>query len=132
MGIGMAGCLVKAGHAVTVWNRSTAKAQSLADSARVAATPAEAARTADAIFSMVADDTASERVWLAADGAFATASKGALAIECSTISRAHAFRLAGEASRRGLSYMDCPENGAPSATTAGKLILLVGAKAPTP
>ena len=69
MGSGMAASLAKAGHAVAVWNRSPEKAQSLAAIARVAATPAEAARSADAIFSMVADDEASERAWLAHDGA---------------------------------------------------------------
>ena len=128
MGSGMAACLAKAGHTVTVWNRSPEKAHSLAGIARVATSPAEASRTADAIFSMVADDAASERVWLAQDGAFSTARKGALAIESSTISHAHATRLAAEATKRGLGYIDCPVNGAPSAAAAGKLILLVGAK----
>src|SRR5438046_7578767 len=127
MGSGMAASLAKAGHAVTVWNRSPDKAQNLATVAKLAATPAEAARTADAIFSMVADDEASERAWLARDGAFATASKGALTIECSTISHAHVMRLAREAKTRSLIYIDSPVNGLPSMAAAGKLILLVGA-----
>jgi 3-hydroxyisobutyrate dehydrogenase len=127
MGSGMAASLAKAGHAVAVWNRSHEKARSLAAIARVAATPAEAARSADAIFSMVADDEASERAWLAHDGAFATARKGALVIECSTISHAHVMRLASEARARSLIYIDSPVNGLPSTAAAGKLILLVGA-----
>ena len=120
MGSGMAACLAKVGHTVTVWNRSPEKAHSLAGIARVATSPSEASRTADAIFSMVADDAASERVWLAQDGAFSTARKGALAIESSTISHAHATRLAAEATKRGLGYIDCPVNGAPSAAARWK------------
>ena len=127
MGSGMAASLAKAGHAVAVWNRSPEKAQSLAAIARVTATPAEAARSVDAIFSMVADDEASVRAWLAHDGAFATARKGALVIECSTISHAHVMRLASEARARGLIYIDSPVNGLPSTAAAGKLVFLVGA-----
>ena len=67
MGSGMARCLIRAGHEVKVWNRSSGKAGPLAaEGAIVAKTPAEAASEADAVFSMVADDVASERVWLGA------------------------------------------------------------------
>lgn len=129
MGSGMAGCLLKSGHDVSVWNRSIEKAGPLeATGARVSASPAEAADGADAIFSMVADDAASERAWLAEDGALATAPGGALAIECSTISHDHVGRLSRAATGRGCAYLDCPVNGPPSAAAAGKLILLVGAK----
>ena len=126
MGSGMAASLAKAGHTVTVWNRSPEKVQTLSG-VHVAATPAEAARGVEAIFAMVADDDASRRVWLAQDGAFATAGKGAIAIECSTLSHAHVMSLAQEATARSLTYIDCPVNGAPSAAASGKLILLVGA-----
>lgn len=128
MGGGMAGCLVDAGHSVSVWNRSADKAAPLAaKGARVAETPAEAAQDAEAVFSMVADDDASSRVWTAEDGAFATAADGALAIECSTISHGQAMRLAKAAAARGLTYIDCPVNGPPAAAASGELILLVGA-----
>ena len=95
MGSGMAACLIRAGHEVNVWNRSSGKAGPLAaEGAIVAKTPAEAASGADAVFSMVADDAASERVWLGDDGALGSASPKALAIECSTISHGHVARLA--------------------------------------
>ncbi len=127
MGSGMAGCLLGAGHELRVWNRSAERAEPLAaKGARIAASPAEAAAGADAVFSMVADDEASERLWLAEDGALATAS-GALAIECSTISHEHVGRLAEAAVARGCAYLDCPVNGPPSAAASGELILLVGA-----
>jgi len=129
MGSGMASCLLAAGNEVRVWNRSADKAEPLAaKGATVAASPAEAAENADAVFSMVADDTASERVWLVDDGALSTVPAGALAIECSTISHKHVARLADAAEARGCAYLDCPVNGPPSAAASGDLILLVGAK----
>ena len=128
MGSGMAGCLLAAGHELRVWNRSAERAEALvAQGARIAASPAEAAAGADAVFSMVADDAASERMWLADEGALATLEPGALAIECSTISHEHVGRLAEAAAARGCAYLDCPVNGPPSAAASGDLILLVGA-----
>lgn len=128
MGSGMAACLIDAGHDVNVWNRTAASAEPLADKgATLCRSPAEAAEGAEAIFSMVADDAASERVWLADDGALSTAPSGALAIECSTISHVHVGKLSRAAAEKGCAYIDCPVNGPPSAAAAGNLILLVGA-----
>jgi 3-hydroxyisobutyrate dehydrogenase-like beta-hydroxyacid dehydrogenase len=79
------------------------------------------------IISMVADDPASERVWLASDGALSAAQSDAVAIECSTISHEHVRRLAKEVQERGCTYLDCPVNGPPAAAAKGELILLVGA-----
>lgn len=128
MGGGMALRLAQAGHRVTVWNRSINKAQALAASALVVApTPAAAAKDADAIFSMVADDEASQRVWLAEDGVLTTARKGAVAIECSTVSYGHVVGLAKAVQTAGLRFIDSPVNGAPTAAAQGQLTLLVGA-----
>ncbi len=128
MGSGMAECLLSAGHELSVWNRSIDKCEPLADKgARISVSPAEAAENVDAIFSMVADDTASERVWLADDGAFSSALAGTLTIECSTISHYHAGRLSEAAAARDYAYIDCPVNGPPSAAATGDLVLLVGA-----
>ena len=129
MGSGMAGCLIKGGHDVSVWNRSVDKVEPLkAMGAHICGSPADAAEGAEAIFSMVADDSASERVWLAEDGALSTASAGALAIECSTVSHRHVSQLSAAAADRDCSYLDCPVNGPPEAAAEGELILLVGAK----
>lgn len=129
MGSGMAGRLLGGGHDVAVWNRDPAKAADLvARGARLAATPAQAARDATAVFSMVADDEASSRCWLGPDGALATAPRGAFAIECSTVSHGQALNIAAASKAKGLTYLDCPVNGAPSAAAAGNLILLVGAE----
>ncbi|KIZ33251.1 MULTISPECIES: NAD(P)-dependent oxidoreductase [Rhodopseudomonas] len=128
MGHGMAGCYLDAGFGVAVWNRSKAKADDLiARGARFAASPADAAQGADAIVTMVADDDASNSVWLGEQGAATTAKPGALAIECSTVSYQHALDLARELRKRGLVYIDCPVTGLPDAAASGKLTLLVGA-----
>ena len=129
MGHGMAGRYLEAGFGVAVWNRSKAKAEDLvARGARWAASPADAAEGADAVVTMVADDTASTAVWLGKDGAAATMKPGTLAIECSTVSYRHALDLARELRGRGLVYIDSPVTGLPDAAASGKLTLLVGAE----
>jgi 3-hydroxyisobutyrate dehydrogenase len=128
MGHGMAGRYIDAGFTLTVWNRSRAKAEDLiARGARWAASPADAAASADAIVTMVADDKASRAVWLGKEGAAATAKAGTLAIECSTVSYSHALDLARELRDRGLVYIDSPVTGLPDAAAGGKLTMLVGA-----
>ncbi|HET6838676.1 MAG TPA: NAD(P)-dependent oxidoreductase [Bradyrhizobium sp.] len=130
MGRGMAGRYLDAGFEVAVWNRSKAKADDLiARGARLVRSPADAANGADAVVTMVADDTASRAVWLGKDGVASNAKPGALAIECSTVSYRHALDLARELRERGLIYIDCPVTGLPDAAASGKLTLLVGAEA---
>jgi len=131
MGHGMAGRYLDAGFKVAVWNRSKAKASDLiARGAQWATSPEDAAIDADAVVTMVADDEASREVWLTKDGAAATMKAGTLAIECSTVSHAHALAMARELRSRGLIYIDCPVTGLPEAAAAGKLTLLVGADVP--
>src|ERR1700730_13837830 len=129
MGHGMAGRYLDNGFAVSVWNRSKAKAEDLiARGAKWATAPEDAAIDADAVVTMVADDDASRQVWLTKGGAAATMKAGTLAIECSTVSYAHALDLARELRGRGLIYIDCPVTGLPDAAAAGKLKVLVGAE----
>ncbi|MEM8827617.1 MAG: NAD(P)-dependent oxidoreductase [Pseudomonadota bacterium] len=129
MGSGMAARLVEAGHEVTVWNRSRGRAEDLLElGAAEAATPANAAEGARAVFSMVADDAASDACWTAHDGALSALDPGAFVIECSTISVDQSRKLAVAAEAEGLRYIDGPVNGPPSAARAGGLTLLVGAE----
>src|SRR5450631_4096306 len=129
MGHGMAGRYIDAGFDVALWNRSKAKAADLvARGARFATSPADAAIDADAVVTMVADDEASRAVWLGTDGAASSPKPGTLAIECSTVSHAHALDLARELRGRGLVYIDSPVTGLPDAAASGKLTLLVGAE----
>ena len=130
MGNGMAGRYLDSGFTLAVWNRSRAKADDLiARGARWAASPADAARDADAIVTMVSDDDAARTVWTGKEGIVETARKDSFAIECSTVSHSHAIALARDLSTHGLRYIDCPVTGLPAAAAAGKLTLLVGADA---
>lgn len=130
MGHGMAGRYLDSGFTLAVWNRSRDKADDLiARGARWATSPADAARDADAVVTMVADDDASRTVWTGEDGIIGTARNGAFAIECSTVSHRHAVDMARNLAARGLRYIDCPVTGLPDAAASGKLTLLVGADA---
>lgn len=127
MGGGIARNVLKAGHTVTVFNRTRAKADALAAlGATVAATPREAAASAEVIISMVADDPASRGVWLGADGALAAAPAGAVLVDCSTLSMDWVRELAGLAKARGLSFLDSPVTGSREQAAQGQLGLLVG------
>ena len=130
MGHGMAGRYLDAGFTVAVWNRSRAKADDLiARGAQWATSPEDAAIDADAVVTIVADDEASRAIWLGTNGAAANMKAGTLAIECSTVSYAHALDMSREIKSRGLIYIDCPVTGLPDAAASGRLTLLVGADA---
>jgi 3-hydroxyisobutyrate dehydrogenase len=129
MGSGMAARLVAAGHEVAVFNRTADKTRQLvAAGARAATSAGDAAAGADAVFVMVADDTASRAVWLGDDGILAAGLReGALAVECSTVSYDWVMDLAAAAQARGLRFLDSPVTGLPAAAAAGELTLLMGA-----
>jgi 3-hydroxyisobutyrate dehydrogenase len=130
MGAGMAGRLLAAGHQVSVFNRTASKADALvAAGARLAGSPADACRGAEAVFSMVADDAASRAIWLGEEGVLAAdLAPGVLAIECSTLSYEWVMELARHVASRGLRYIDCPVTGLPASAAEGALTLLVGAE----
>jgi 3-hydroxyisobutyrate dehydrogenase len=131
MGSGMAARLAAAGHALSVVNRTTARADALQKlGARVCDSPRAAAENADVIIGMTADDESSRAMWLAERGALAAANApDALAIECSTLSHAWVLELAARVRERGFRYVDAPVTGLPDAAAAGTLTLLVGAEA---
>lgn len=133
MGARMAAHLVKAGYAVTVWNRDPAKAAPLQHSgAALAATPREAAQGADIVISMVTDDTAARNVWMDAQtGAAAGLQPGAVAIECSTVTPGWVRQLADEVLRRGAQLLDAPVVGSRPQADAAQLIFMVGGDGPT-
>jgi 3-hydroxyisobutyrate dehydrogenase len=127
MGGGMAANLLKAGFSLAVYNRTAVKAQPLVNAgARLASTPADAAKGASVVLSMLADDTASRNVWLGKDGALATADKGAILIESSTVSPAWVAELAAAALQHGAQFLDAPVTGSRTHAEAGQLSILVG------
>jgi len=127
MGGGMARRLLGAGFPLAVYNRSPEKAAALvADGARLAASPREAAAGADIVVSMVADDAASRSMWLGAEGALAGLARGTVAVECSTLTVAWVRELAWEVAERGGEFVDAPVTGSKDAAASGALNFLVG------
>ncbi len=127
MGTGMARRLLGAGFPLVVHNRTTDRAAPLvAEGARLARSPREAAMDADVIVSMVADDVASRGMWLGNDGALGGMSSGSLLIECSTVTPAWIAELATAASAKGIEVLDAPVTGSRMQAAAGELKFLVG------
>lgn len=124
MGQGMARSLVRAGHEVTVWNRTRERADALAkEGAKVAATPAEAAR-AGVVFSMVAEDRALDAVVSGPDGILAGLPKGGVHVSASTIGIDTAERLARGHEEAGRWLVSAPVFGRPDAAAEGKLTVV--------
>jgi 3-hydroxyisobutyrate dehydrogenase len=119
MGSRMAANLAAAGHEVVAWTRTEGKAEAWASEhgARAAATPAEAARDAEAVISMVVDGGQVERVLLAGDGA------------ASTIAPADARAIAGRLADRELPFVDAPVTGSSPKAEAGTLTIMAGGTA---
>lgn len=125
MGSGMARNLIRAGHQVTVYNRSREKAEALAaDGARIAGSPAEACRDCEAALSMLADDRAVEEVAFGENGIAVALAPGAIHVSCSTIGTAMARHLAEKHGGRGQGYLSAPVFGRPEAAEAKKLIVV--------
>jgi len=130
MGIHMARHLVKAGHDVTVWNRTASKAKELAQhGAKAASSPADAARNAEIAITMLADDRALESTAFGPDGLIDALPKGAAHISSSTISVELSQRLATEHEQRGQQYIAAPVFGRPEAAEAGKLFVVAAGEA---
>ena len=132
MGAGMAARLVKAGFDVTVWNRDARKAAPLVEAgAKVAPTPGDAARDADLVIAMLADDRASSAVWLGESGALAAMRQDTIAMECSTLTVEWVRRLAEQAHSRAVGFLDAPVTGSKVQANTGALSFLVGGPAET-
>ncbi len=128
MGHGMAANLLKAGFPLTVWNRTKARAESLARAgARVADSPAQAANNAAIAIAMLADDEVSRVAWLGQDGALAGMPSGSIAIECSTLSPVWIRELHEAVTHRGLRMAEAPVTGSRTQAETGQLTFLVGA-----
>jgi 3-hydroxyisobutyrate dehydrogenase-like beta-hydroxyacid dehydrogenase len=125
MGTGIAANLLKAGHKVTVWNRTASKAESLvAAGASLAKTPREAAQGKAVVFSMMADDAAQLAIVEGEDGILAGLPKSALHIAAGTIAVSTADRLAALHHARGQRYVSAPVFGRPDAAAAAKLFVV--------
>ena len=132
MGSGMANNLLKAGFSLTVYNRSRAKALALEQAgATVASSPAEAAKDADVVLSMLADDVASRAVWLGSEGALGAMQPGSIAVESGTVSPEWVAELHEQATARGIRLLDAPVTGSRPQAEAGQLVFLAGGEVST-
>ncbi len=126
MGSGIARNLLAAGYPLTVYNRSAARAQALVEAGAVlAASPAQAAREADLVFTMLADDAATEAVVFGSDGVLAGLAPGAIHVAMSTISIALSERLTDAHRAAGQYFVASPVMGRPDAAAAAKLFIAV-------
>jgi 3-hydroxyisobutyrate dehydrogenase len=131
MGYPMAGHLAKAGHEVTVLNRTAAKAEGWAREHKglVAGSPREAAQGAQFVLACVGADPDVRAVTLEPGGAFETMDKGAVFVDHTTASAGLARELAAAAAARGFEFLDAPVSGGQAGAEKGALTIMVGGAA---
>lgn len=131
MGYPMAGHLARAGHEVTVYNRSAAKAEAWVaeHGGRHAPTPREAAAGAEFVMACVGNDDDLRQVCLGPDGAFAGMDGGAVFVDHTTVSAAVTRELAELARSAGLGYVDAPVSGGQAGAEGGQLSVMCGGNA---
>lgn len=130
MGSGMAHNLLRAGFAVTVYNRTAARTQPLAEAgAAVSATPVELAAAADVVLVCVSDTPDVESVLFGPAGVAAGASAGTLVIDASTISPEATRTFAARLAEQGVAMVDAPVSGGSEGAKNGTLSIMVGGEA---
>src|SRR5579862_5864290 len=128
MGQAMATNLVKAGHEVTVWNRTPGK---LVEGAGVAPTPAAAASGAEVVWLCVSDTAAVEKVMFGPDGVESSLTQGMIVADSSTISPSATVKFAERVRAKGAEWVDAPMTGSKIGAANGSLIFMVGGDAST-
>ena len=136
MGRPMSLNLLKAGHSVTVWNRTASRASELvAAGAKLAKTPREAAAASDILFTIVSDPPALEEILWGHegkdDGALAGLRAGSVYVDSSTISPVLARRISAACSERSVRFLDAPVTGGDWGAREGNLVFMIGGDAET-
>ena len=128
MGYPMAGHLARAGHAVTVFNRTAAKAEGWMHEygGRSAPTPADAASGAEIVLACVGRDSDVDAITRGKSGAFEKMGQGTIFVDHTTASAAIARELAHTAGERGLGFIDAPVSGGEQGAKNGKLTIMCG------
>jgi 3-hydroxyisobutyrate dehydrogenase-like beta-hydroxyacid dehydrogenase len=131
MGFPMAGHLARAGHAVTVYNRTGAKAAQWVEKhgGKSASTPALAAADAELVMLMVGNDDDVRAVALGPDGALGAMKRGSVLVDHTTASAAVAREVHEAAKARGVGFLDAPVSGGQAGAENGKLTIMVGGDA---
>ncbi len=132
MGFPMAGHLAAAGHDVTVYNRTPARAAAWVDAhgGRTAPTPRQAAAGAALVMACVGNDDDLRAVCLSDDGAFAGMDRGAIFVDHTTVSAAVTRELAALADSRGIGFVDAPISGGQGGAENGVLSVMCGGSQP--
>jgi 3-hydroxyisobutyrate dehydrogenase len=129
MGAAIAQRLMEVGHTLTVWNRAAAKAKPLADAgAKVAASPADLARSVEVIITILTDAAAIDQVYGGASGLLAPDVTSKLFVEMSTVRPETEMALAAKVRAKGAAFVECPVGGTTGPARQGKLIGLMGAE----
>ena len=133
MGYPMAGHLARAGHQVTVYNRTSAKAEQWVAEygGKSAATPKDAANGAEIVFACVGNDDDLRGVTLGETGTFAGMAKGTVFVDHTTASANVARELYATAQKAGLHFIDAPVSGGQAGAQNGKLTIMCGGEAGT-
>jgi 3-hydroxyisobutyrate dehydrogenase len=128
MGYPMAGYLARAGHDVTVYNRTTAKATHWTSEygGKAASTPAEAATDAEFVFCCVGNDDDLRSVTSAENGAFESMQQGSVFVDHTTTSAEVARELYGKAEKLGFAFVDAPVSGGQAGAENGQLTVMIG------
>ena len=128
MGYPMAGYISKAGHNVTVFNRTTVKAEKWVNEykGKMAETPAEAAKDAEYIFTCVGNDNDLREVTFGDKGAFKTIQKGAIYIDNTTASATIAREIYDYSKKNGFGSLDAPVSGGQAGAENGALTVMIG------
>jgi 3-hydroxyisobutyrate dehydrogenase-like beta-hydroxyacid dehydrogenase len=128
MGSRMAANLVRAGHELTVWNRTESRAREFCERhrARQAATPAQAAADSEIVITMVVDGAQVEEVLLGENGVAAGAAPGSLCLDCSTIGRSATLAIAERLAEHRLAMVDAPVTGSSPKAEDGTLTIMAG------
>lgn len=130
MGSRMAANLQKKGHTLIAYNRTPSKAQELvANGATLAKSPSDLAGRVEVLFTMVADPQSVQQVAMEANGFLNHLKPGSTWIDCSTVNPSFSRRMAAEAQRRNLRFLDAPVAGSKGPAANGDLIFLVGGDA---
>ncbi len=122
MGRPMAANLVKAGHEVTVWNRTPRDIEG----ATTAATPAEAAKDKDAVWVCVSDTKAVQAVLFGPGGAIEGLTSGTVVVDSSTISPSASLLFMEGLQEKGCEFLDAPVTGSKTGAENGQLIFMIG------
>ena len=136
MGRPMGMNLLKAGHSLTVWNRTASRADELvAAGAKLANSPQEVAAASDFLLTMVSDPPALEEVLWGSDGkndgAMQALKRGSIYVDSSTISPALARKIAAACAERGARFLDAPVTGGDWGAKKGELLFMIGGDAET-